>query len=118
MKNVSRLPSERYECVSCDKEFVNEDVQDTWSCPNCNEPVYIYAKDEESETKIVLIRVTASEIKTDNIIHLPFQLTGEAYRVLGVNKLARGQLGIGLEGYGQYKCSEDQPINQRIGGWL
>ena len=117
MKNISRLPSESYQCPECEGVYENEDVQDTWCCPNCNDPIYVYAEDIETDTRIVLIRVAASKIEEGMMIHLPYQLTKESYQVLGVNLLDNGKLSIGLKGYGAYKVSPADPVNCRMGAW-
>lgn len=117
MGEVNRLPKERYECLDCESEFEDEKVSDTWKCPNCGDYIGVYAEDERTGTRIVLIRKPANEVKTGDRVHLHGMLTGESYSVLGVSKLNNGKLGIGLKGYGQYKIAPNDPVNCRIGSW-
>jgi ribosomal protein L37AE/L43A len=116
LSGVNRLPEERFECHDCEREFTDDEVRDTWKCPLCEAYIHIYAEDAETHTKIVLVRKAAQEIQVDDLVHLPGMLTKKPYLVLGVNQL-RGQLGIGLKEYGQYKVSPDAPVNCRVGAW-
>lgn len=117
MEAVNRLPKERYECSICESEFEDENVRSTWKCPNCGSYIWVYAEDEGTVTRIVLIRKPAKEVEAGDLVHLPGMLTSECYSVLGVSELSNGKLGIGLKGYGQYKLLPDEPVNCRIGSW-
>ncbi|ORU94501.1 MAG: hypothetical protein A6F72_08840 [Cycloclasticus sp. symbiont of Poecilosclerida sp. N] len=116
MSSVNRLSSEKFKCHECEVDLSNDEVQHTWKCPTCKSLVHIYAEDIESKTKIVLLRKPASEIEDGDLVHLPGGLTKKSYRVLGVNKKG-DKLGLGLEGYGQYLVSPEEPINCRTGAW-
>lgn len=115
MSCVNRLPSERYECPTCEQVFDNEDVQDTWKCPKCGGYISVYAEDVATDTKIVLIRKQAKELELEDLVYLP--LNTKSYMVLGINKLRNGKLGFGLKGYTQYKLLPDEPVNCQIGAW-
>ena len=84
--------------------------------PICGEYIFVYAEDEETNTKIVIIRKRASEVEAGDLVYLHGQLTEKPYQVLGVNDLG-GKLGIGLKGYGQLKVSPDDPVNCGWGTW-
>jgi len=117
MGGVNRLSKERYECPSCERDFEDQEVRNTWKCPNCGGYIWVYAEDEEAGIRIVLIRKPANEVATEDQVHLPGMLNGEPYSVLGVSELSNGKLGIGLKGYGQYKVLPDDPVNCRMGSW-
>lgn len=117
MSGVNRLPSERYECPSCEQAFDDDEVRNAWKCPKCGGYISVYAEDLETGTRIVLIRKQAKEVEDGDLVHLPGMLTEESYLVLGVSKLSNGKLGIGLKGYAQYKVMPDDPVNIRVGAW-
>lgn len=114
MSKVNRLPVEKYSCSSCDIELNDDEVRNSWRCPECKDFVRIWAYDPVTDTKITLIRKRADEVEKYDCIHLPGELTGDCYLVLGTSKL-REKIGIGLKGYGQYKLLPDQPVNCRTG---
>lgn len=116
LSGVNRLSKERCECNNCDRELSVDEVKHTWKCPSCGEHLHIYAEDDETGTKIVLIRKAAREIEKGDLVHLPGGLTKESYMVLGVSEIGQ-QLGIGLKGYGQLKVLPSEPINCRVGAW-
>jgi ribosomal protein L37AE/L43A len=59
MGSVNRLASEVYKCDACERVYADQDVRDTWKCPECGKYIYIYGEDKETNTKIVLIRKRA-----------------------------------------------------------
>lgn len=117
MGGVNRLSNERYDCPQCTQSFTDNEVRDTWKCPDCGGHIHVYAEDEETDTRIVLIRKRACEVEPGDLVHLPGMLAQSPYRVLGVSKLGGGKLGIGLKGYTQYKLGPNEPVNCRIGSW-
>lgn len=110
MGGVNRLHKERFECHKCNKSFTDLEVRDTWRCPDCDEYIFVWAEDGATNTRIVLIRKRASEVKKGDLVYLHGRLTEKPYKVLGVTFVAP-KLGIGLEGYGQRKVSPDDPVN-------
>ena len=116
LASVNRLHKERFECHECEKTYSDDEVRNTWKCPDWGAYIHVYAEDEETNTKIVLIRKRASEVEEGDLVHLPGGLTNDPYLVLGVNDLG-SKLGIRLKDYGQYKVAPDGPINCRTGAW-
>ncbi|MGZ8923451.1 MAG: hypothetical protein ACXW0M_08870 [Methylosarcina sp.] len=117
MGGVNRLPKERYEYPHCERDFEDQEVRNTWKCPNCGGYIWVYAEDEETATRIILIRKPAKEVVPEDRVHLPGMLTGGSYCVFGISELSNGKLGIGLHGYGQYKVLPNEPVNYRMGSW-
>lgn len=116
LSGVNRLSSERYECLSCNQEYSDDEVRDTWKCPECADYIHVYAEDEETGTRIVLLRKAAREVVKGDLVHLHGGLTEEPYQVLGVND--RGaKIGLGLKGYRELKIDPDAPVNLRTGAW-
>ena len=113
--HVNRLEHERYECHSCNREYEDDEVRNTWKCPACADYVHVYAEDETG-TRIVLLRKAAREVEKGDLVHLPGGLTGQSYMVLGINN--RGaKLGLGLQEYGEFKIAPGEPVNIRTGAW-
>jgi DNA-directed RNA polymerase subunit RPC12/RpoP len=116
MSGINRLPVELYRCSHCSKEYDANMVEDTWRCPKCNNFIVIYAEDTSSNTRIVLLRKRADELKTGDLIHLPGRLTKETNEVLAVQKNDHGKLEINLKNYRKYEREMGDPINCREGG--
>jgi len=118
MSYVNRLPTEIFKCVICTKEFTYDEVKDTWKCPECGDPIYIYAEDLETATRIVLIRKNADELVKGDLVHLSGRLTESPYSVIGINSNSpEKKLSVGLKGYGSYNFSKEESINCRVGKW-
>lgn len=115
MSGVNRLPVEKYTCPECDAEFTSNEVRNSWRCPTCKGFIQIWAHDPKTDVKITLIRKRGDEIESGDMVHLPWQLTKDCYRVLGTSKV-QNMIGIGLKDYGQYRVEPDEAINCRVGG--
>jgi ribosomal protein L37AE/L43A len=111
MGSINRLTVEIYTCVTCEKNYDDEDVRHTWKCPKCNNYIYIYAEGHvDPDNHIVIIRKRASELEKGDLFLMPGNLDGNSYMVLGIAEL-KNKLGIGLQGWGQYKLHPDDPVN-------
>ncbi|MDD5214708.1 MAG: hypothetical protein PHQ03_04095 [Methylococcales bacterium] len=116
LAGINRLEKEKFECHNCKKEFSDDEIRDTWKCPKCGGYVLIYAEDEETNTKITLIRKVANEVKVGDLVHLPGGLTEESYQVLDIKNYG-SKLSIALKNHGVHKVSLNEPINCRVGAW-
>lgn len=115
MSGVNRLPIEKYSCPDCETDLQDDQVRSSWRCPDCNEYVHVWAHDPDTDTKITLVRKRADEVEEGDLVHLPGQLKKECFLVLGTSKV-KEKIGIGLQGYGQFKVEPGEPVNCRIGG--
>ena len=117
MKGINRLAWETYWCPDCEAMRDLDAVESSWTCPECGENIVVRAKSNDGTENIAIIRKRASELVKDDFLLLPGRLDKQSYRVLGVSQV-KDKLGVGLEGYGQYKIDPADPVNCRVGSWV
>lgn len=115
LSSVNRLDTERYECLSCAKEYSDCEISQIWKCPDCDELIHVYAEDSQSGERAVLNRKCASDVEQFDLVHFPGQILGPSYRVLGT-RIKGKKIALLLEGYGSYVLMPNDPVNIRIGG--
>jgi len=64
------FPSEKFKCLKCETEPNYYDILQSWTCPECQTPIHIYAEDE-FENRHVLNRIPAKELSAGDLVVLP-----------------------------------------------
>lgn len=116
MRGINRLEQESFWCPTCNTEHTIDAVENNWRCPECDNHIHVHAVSSDGSENIAIIRKRASELKAGDLFLLPGKLDSDPYTVLGINQL-KNELGVGLQGWGQYKMEPDKPVNCRIGRW-
>jgi hypothetical protein len=118
-KTVNRLPDEFYQCACTDRDenYTFAEVCDTWNCPNCGDPITIYAESESANDKGVFYRKRAKHIEKGDLVKPAGFDVDKSFEVLGISEAKDGKLALGLKGYTRISYHPEEWLTLRVGGW-
>ncbi|HCM9477343.1 TPA: hypothetical protein N5N91_004549 [Enterobacter roggenkampii] len=112
---ATKLPGESYSCTDCSVEsYTREQVQDDWLCPGCKNPVLIHAHNPVSGEDGTFYRIRASDIVKGHWLKPGHLQISQIYEVLGVEKINKNTIGVGLRGYTRITLHPDEWVSRSV----
>lgn len=114
-KLAVRMPNETYSCTDCSvASYTKAQVQDDWLCPRCGNPVLIHAHNPVSGENGIFNRIRASDIKKGHWLKPGHLAISQIYEVLGVEKISKDKIGVGLREYTKITLHPDEWVSRAL----
>jgi DNA-directed RNA polymerase subunit RPC12/RpoP len=114
LSNITRFPHEYFYCWPCEARWQEQDIQQTWRCPDCNAIISIYGRSEDD--RISVKRKRADELEEYDLFVFPASLTEPGNLVLDVTPKG-SKVRVALKGHSVQVFENGEPVTTREGIW-